>query len=93
MLERRSVRRALVRRADRSEKVRTYNWAQVSFSSCIFSRVHPVELLQGRVTDHRINLTINNLDDVLAGNGLSHFIDALAHDHDTQALESLLEDG
>ena len=30
VMERRSVRRALVRGADRSEKVRTYNWAQVS---------------------------------------------------------------
>jgi len=74
MLERRSVRRALVRGADRSEKVRTYNWPQ------------------GRVTDHRINLTVNNLDEVLEGNGLGTFIDALKTDHETALMEELLEE-
>ncbi|KAF8531228.1 peptide chain release factor 1 [Gautieria morchelliformis] len=71
--DRRSVRRALVRGADRSEKVRTYNWAQ------------------GRVTDHRINFTINNLEAVLEGNGLGVITEALKRNHDAAAMEEVLE--
>ncbi|KAF8576124.1 peptide chain release factor 1 [Ramaria rubella] len=71
--ERRSVRQALVRGADRNEKVRTYNWAQ------------------GRVTDHRINMTINNLDSILEGEGLEVIVDALKRDHDAAVMEDLLD--
>ena len=49
-------------------------------------------LLQGRVTDHRINLTINNLNAVLEGDGLGLIIDALKKHHSTALMEDLLED-
>lgn len=43
-------RRSMVKRGDRSDKIRTYNFPQ------------------NRVTDHRIGLTLYNLNDVLDGN-------------------------
>ena len=44
-----SERKLLVGSGDRSERIRTYNFAQ------------------GRVTDHRVNLTLYSLDEILAG--------------------------
>ncbi|PPR01203.1 hypothetical protein CVT26_016084 [Gymnopilus dilepis] len=73
MEERRNVRRNLVRGADRSEKIRTYNFAQA------------------RVTDHRIGLTLKNLDSVLEGDGLQTFIDAIAKHHEESLLADMLE--
>jgi len=54
-----SQRRSMVGSGDRSERIRTYNYAQ------------------SRVTDHRINLTLYKLEQILAGN-LDELIDALA---------------
>ncbi|AGR41644.1 peptide chain release factor 1 [Spiroplasma taiwanense] len=45
-----SVRKTAVGTGARSEKIRTYNYAQ------------------NRITDHRINLTLNKLDQVMEGN-------------------------
>lgn len=44
---------------------------------------------QGRVTDHRINLTLYNLDEVLQGNALDKLIDALITDHQATQLAEL----
>jgi peptide chain release factor 1 len=40
-------------------------------------RIRTYNFPQGRVTDHRINLTLHKLDRVLAGDGLDEIIDAL----------------
>lgn len=40
-------------------------------------RIRTYNFPQGRVTDHRINLTLYKLDDVLAGNALDELIEAL----------------
>ncbi|MDX1711110.1 MAG: peptide chain release factor-like protein, partial [Rhodovibrionaceae bacterium] len=40
-------------------------------------RIRTYNFPQGRVTDHRINLTLHKLDRVLAGDGLDEVIDAL----------------
>src|ERR1043166_2654361 len=40
-------------------------------------RIRTYNFPQGRVTDHRINLTRHNLDEVLEGAGLTEIIDAL----------------
>src|SRR5690349_6598153 len=40
------------------------------------AKIRTYNFPQGRVTDHRINLTVYNLDEVLNG-GLQEFIDAL----------------
>jgi peptide chain release factor 1 len=52
-------------------------------------RIRTYNFPQGRVTDHRINLTLYNLDDVLAGQGLDTLIDALITDHQATMLAEL----
>lgn len=60
-------RRKQVGTAERSERIRTYNFPQ------------------GRVTDHRINLTLFNLQEVLEG-GLEPFVRALQEHYQASAL-------
>ena len=50
-------------------------------------RIRTYNFPQGRVTDHRIGLTLYKLDDVLAGN-LSEFIDELTTYFQAQALQN-----
>ena len=52
-------------------------------------RIRTYNFPQGRVTDHRINLTLYNLDDVMAGNGLDALVDALIADHQATMLAEL----
>lgn len=52
-------------------------------------RIRTYNFPQGRVTDHRINLTLYNLDEVMAGNGLDALIDALISDHQATMLAEL----
>jgi peptide chain release factor 1 len=49
-------------------------------------RIRTYNFPQGRVTDHRINLTIYQLDKVLAGEALDELIDALITDHQATLL-------
>ena len=41
-------------------------------------RIRTYNFPQGRVTDHRINLTLYKLDRILAGEALDEVVDALA---------------
>lgn len=68
-----TMRRNLVGSGDRSERIRTYNFAQ------------------GRVTDHRINLTLYRLDEVLGGD-LSELLQALATEHQADLLAALADE-
>lgn len=52
-------------------------------------RIRTYNFPQGRVTDHRINLTLYNLEDVMAGNGLDALVDALITDHQAMMLAEL----
>ncbi|MBS0253203.1 MAG: peptide chain release factor 1 [Proteobacteria bacterium] len=52
-------------------------------------RIRTYNFPQGRVTDHRINLTLYNLDEVMAGNGLDELINALITDHQATMLAEL----
>ena len=52
-------------------------------------RIRTYNFPQGRVTDHRINLTLYNLEEVMAGNGLDALIDALITDHQATMLAEL----
>jgi peptide chain release factor 1 len=49
-------------------------------------RIRTYNFPQGRVTDHRINLTLYKLDHVLAGEALDEIIDALITEHQASLL-------
>ncbi|MCL6730823.1 peptide chain release factor 1 [Sphingomonas hankyongi] len=52
-------------------------------------RIRTYNFPQGRVTDHRINLTRHNLDEVLEGAGLTEIIDALVAEDEAERLAGL----
>jgi peptide chain release factor 1 len=49
-------------------------------------RIRTYNFPQGRVTDHRINLTLYKLDQVMEGSGLQELIDALTTEHQAALL-------
>jgi peptide chain release factor 1 len=65
-----ATRKSLIGSGDRSERIRTYNFAQA------------------RVTDHRINLSLYKLDQVLAGD-LDDLIDPLTTEDQAELLAAL----
>ena len=56
------------------------------------ARIRTYNFPQGRVTDHRINLTMYNLTTVLEGNALDMLVDALIADHQAKLLAEMGED-
>ncbi|PWA02079.1 hypothetical protein BB558_001787 [Smittium angustum] len=66
--ERRNARNSMIGKGDRSEKCRTYNFAQ------------------NRVTDHRINYSIYNIEGVMQGTFLDEIIDQLRMENDLDEL-------
>ena len=52
-------------------------------------RIRTYNFPQGRVTDHRIGMTLYNLDGVLEGSGLDELIQALISDHQATQLAQL----
>jgi peptide chain release factor 1 len=54
-------------------------------------RIRTYNFPQGRVTDHRINLTLHKLDEVLEGPGLAQIIDALVAEDEAERLAGLDE--
>jgi peptide chain release factor 1 len=54
-------------------------------------RIRTYNFPQGRVTDHRINLTLYKIDRIMDGE-LEELIDALAHEHQAEQLASLTEE-
>jgi peptide chain release factor 1 len=49
-------------------------------------RIRTYNFPQGRVTDHRINLTLYKLDEVMAGQALDEIVDALVTEHQAALL-------
>jgi len=54
-------------------------------------RIRTYNFPQGRVTDHRINLTLHRLDEILAGPGLDEVISALIAEDEAERLATLDE--
>jgi peptide chain release factor 1 len=54
-------------------------------------RIRTYNFPQGRVTDHRINLTLYKIDRIMDGE-LDEIVDALAHEHQAEQLASLTEE-
>ena len=54
-------------------------------------RIRTYNFPQGRVTDHRINLTLHKLDAILEGPGLSELTDALTAEDEAERLAGLEE--
>lgn len=90
MEERRAARLNLVRSADRSEKIRTYNYAQVSTGSRKWRGLWLNFFLQDRVTDHRIGLTLMNLTGIMEGDGLYRILEDLKKNHEEEVMEDML---
>ena len=55
-------------------------------------RIRTYNFPQGRVTDHRIGLTLYKLDKIIAGEGLDELVDALVTDHQAGLLAAMNED-
>ncbi len=68
------------RAADRKEQVGSGDRSE---------RIRTYNFPQGRVTDHRINLTLHNLDGVLSGEALGEITEALIADDHASALASM----
>jgi peptide chain release factor 1 len=56
-------------------------------------RIRTYNFPQGRVTDHRINLTLHKLPEVLAGDGLQELLDALIAEDQAERLAALEMEG
>jgi peptide chain release factor 1 len=56
-------------------------------------RIRTYNFPQGRVTDHRINLTLHKLDAVLEGGALDELIDALVTEHQASQLAAMERGG
>ncbi|MGX7927664.1 peptide chain release factor 1 [Tsuneonella sp. HG094] len=54
-------------------------------------RIRTYNFPQGRVTDHRIGLTLHKLEEVLAGPGLTELVDALIAEDEAKRLAALGE--
>jgi peptide chain release factor 1 len=54
-------------------------------------RIRTYNFPQGRVTDHRINLTLHKLGEVLEGQGLSQIVEALVAEDEAERLAGLEE--
>jgi peptide chain release factor 1 len=55
-------------------------------------RIRTYNFPQGRVSDHRINLTLYKLDRIIMGEGLDEIIDALITDYQASQLAALGDD-
>lgn len=83
---------------DRTDKIRTYNFPQVVFCFCVLTLllIAPsiycfTSCFQDRVTDHRIGLSINGVDRLMAGETFSILTEALTVYDEKEKLIQFLE--
>lgn len=55
-------------------------------------RIRTYNFPQGRMTDHRINLTLYKLDEIMEGGGLDEVLQALVHEYQADLLAALSGD-
>lgn len=72
-----------IRAGDRKEQVGSGDRSE---------RIRTYNFPQGRVSDHRINLTLYKLDKVIAGDGLYEMVDALINDDQARKLSALQDE-
>jgi peptide chain release factor 1 len=77
-------RTADVRAAQRKDQVGSGDRSQ---------RIRTYSFPQGRVTDHRINLTLHKLPQIIEGSGLGELVDALSDDHQATLLAEVAAHG
>ena len=86
--DRRATRQSLIRTADRSEKIRTYNYAQASgWANYCAQWSSLTSSIQDRVTDHRIGLSLMNLQSFMVGDGVQDFLDAMRRNWEEEMME------
>ncbi|WP_072395660.1 peptide chain release factor 1 [Hyphomicrobium sp. CS1GBMeth3] len=56
-------------------------------------RIRTYNFPQGRVTDHRINMTLHSIDRIMEGVGLDEIIDRLIAEHQAEALAAMESHG
>jgi peptide chain release factor 1 len=76
---------------ERTDKARAAERKDQIGSGDRSERIRTYNFQQGRVTDHRINLTLYNLDKILAGDGLGEIVDALVTEDQASRLAELEE--
>ncbi|MBU6405818.1 MAG: peptide chain release factor 1 [Alphaproteobacteria bacterium] len=77
---------------DKAQAARAADRAAQIGSGDRSERIRTYNFPQGRVTDHRINLTLYNLDDILSGPGLAPIIEALMAEDEAARLLALQEE-
>lgn len=53
-------------------------------------RIRTYNFPQGRITDHRANITVHGIENFMGGDGLSSLLESLAHWKKVQVLQSML---
>lgn len=76
---------------DKQQKERTETRRNLVGSGDRSERIRTYNFPQGRVTDHRINLTLYKLDDIMEGN-LDELVKPLQHEYQADLLAALGED-
>ncbi|MBU2588301.1 MAG: peptide chain release factor 1, partial [Alphaproteobacteria bacterium] len=77
-------------RAEQDEKLSRERRQQIG-SGDRSAKIRTYNFPQGRVTDHRIGLTLHKLEEVLAGPGLAELIAALIAEDEGKRLSALAE--
>ena len=74
---------------DESDRERAENRKDQVGSGDRSQRIRTYNFPQGRITDHRINLTVHKLEEMLQGEALDDLVDALAAEERAEKLASL----
>ncbi|MAI05801.1 MAG: peptide chain release factor 1 [Alphaproteobacteria bacterium TMED87] len=74
---------------DESDRERAENRKDQVGSGDRSQRIRTYNFPQGRITDHRINLTVHKLEEMLEGEALDDLVDALAAEERAEKLASL----